>query len=390
MVAVGVTELLPEVDAEQATRHLRQLHLGAEGWLSLVLLGHGARSCFTPTSCLGERAADPAASAAVLQEVVDARWNVYTACAAFREIPRKGRGTRHEVGTLPGVWADLDVKPDTEGYFRTTADLEAFQARLLPPTLEVASGSGGRHLYWLVHPGQRLAPDAGERLLRRWRDYLLAQAGEWQLDHVQDVARILRLAGTVRWPRADEDGIPRRVTLLIDDGPRYHVDNLETESEMAWKEAEALRTTSRAARHAEKTALEQWMSRYGADMITSYKKDITRFNDTEDWARLLETSGWTLHSDCRDGSPRCRYWTRPGKSPADGKSASTDYIDDFNVVHTSMTIFTRDPSLADLFEGISPAGQVTCDKWTYALRRLYNNDETALLADAARNGGRLP
>lgn len=389
--SITLDQLMPLVDAEQATRHLRQLHLGAQGYLSLVLLGaRGTRSCFAPVDILTQRAENPAASVEALQEVVDARWNVYTTCATFLEVPEKGRGNRENVAGLPGVWADLDVKPDTEGYFKTEADLLAFRARLLPPTLEVASGSGGRHLYWLVHPNQRLSADAGEQLLRRWRDYLLAQAGEWQLDHVQDVARILRLAGTTRWPRADEDVLPRRVELLIDAGPRYHVENLEIESEVAWKEAEAIRAENRKASHADHAMRSAWLSQYPADMVTQYEQWVTMFNATQDWADLLESTGWTLHSDCRGNASRCRYWTRPGKSPADGKSASTDWIDHEGIVHTTMTIFTRDPGLADLFETVTSTGQVTCDKWTYALRRVYDNDETMLLGDVVRNGGRLP
>jgi hypothetical protein len=40
-----------------------------------------------------------------------------------------------------------------------------------------------------------------------------------------------------------------------------------------------------------------------------------------DWAVILERNGWSLSHQ----SNGTRFWTRPGKNPRDGHSASTDY-----------------------------------------------------------------
>ena len=44
-----------------------------------------------------------------------------------------------------------------------------------------------------------------------------------------------------------------------------------------------------------------------------------------DWAEILTPHGWTLHSTQSSGE---RFWTRPGKDPRDGHSASTGYASD--------------------------------------------------------------
>lgn len=44
-----------------------------------------------------------------------------------------------------------------------------------------------------------------------------------------------------------------------------------------------------------------------------------------DWADILTPHGWTLHSTLTSGE---RFWTRPGKHPRDGHSASTGHADD--------------------------------------------------------------
>ena len=107
------------VDVEQASRHLRLLHHGADGFASLVLLGSGKRERhgFAEVHDLLQPVADRTEARDSYEELADtvaARWNVYTACSTFAKVPEKGRGTRTDVLSVPGVWADLDVKPDSE------------------------------------------------------------------------------------------------------------------------------------------------------------------------------------------------------------------------------------------------------------------------------------
>ncbi len=387
MVAYPATQLQPNVDLAQASRHLEILHGSAPGFGSLVLLGNNRheRHCFFATSDLRD-ADEIDESREALQDVIDARWNVYTACSTFAAVPERGRGTRADVVSVPGVWADLDVKPDTEGYFASEHALLEYMAYLPQPTLEVASGSGGRHLYWLTH--ERLEATDGQNLLLALLDFLRAEAGSVTIENVHDTTRVLRLAGTVRWPKVD-DAVPMPHPVeLVREGPRYHASELKLLSRDVHNEALRRRAELKARRvEAEERRRHELASR-GLQQ-TNYDRVVRIFNLQQDWAYLLESTGWTLHSDQRDGVARCRYWTRPGKSVNDGKSASTDFTASDGVVSRLMTIYSNDPALDDLRDYTSDDAIGVCSKWSYALHRIFSGDDVALLRSVVANRGRL-
>jgi hypothetical protein len=389
MVTVQASSLQPVVDVAQASRHLELLHGGAPGFASVVLLGNDRheRHCFFATDELRDAPEAAAESREALQDVVDARWNVYTALSTFVAVPDRGRGTRADILSVPGVWADLDVKPDTEGYFPSEYDLMEYVSYLPRPTLEVASGSGGRHLYWLTHT--RLDAREGQELLLWWLDFLRAEAGDRVVENVHDTTRVLRLAGTVRWPKvADATPLPHPVTLVAE-GPRYHVEEIRLLARGAHDAAATRRDELRAARRAGDDARRLDLLARGLEE-RNYERVVRMFNGQQDWEPLLIAAGWTLHGDQRDSSARCRYWTRPGKSAADGKSASTDYTSSDGVTSRLMTIYSNDPSLHDLWDNLGGLDAVgTCSKWRFALTRLFDGDEAALVRHVVANRGRL-
>jgi hypothetical protein len=387
-VRTDFAALSPDVDPSQASHHLRVLHGDSSGFISLVLLGAERRerhSFFEWTEALP---VGYDASRQGLQECVDARWNVYVACSTYNQVPAKGRGNRGDVLEVPGVWCDLDVKPGTEGYFQTEAELLEYTGRLPTPTLEVASGSGGRHLYWLTN--ERLGAKPGQDLLHAWLDYLRYWSGGRTIENVQDTTRILRLAGTIRWPKIENDVIdaPRPVEL-IREGPRYHGEELVTMSEDAHLEAEETRRNVR-------TLLQQRDDERRSDLqgqglrLEIYDGLVREFNRLQDWEYMLTSTGWTLVSDDRAGVARCRYWARPGKSALDGKSASTDFVHNEGGVSNVMSIYSNDSSVADLWMNAGTTDMHgICTKWAYALTRLYGGDEEQLIRDAVAGRGRL-
>jgi hypothetical protein len=389
LASVPASSLQPRVDVEQASHYLKMLYGDTTGFGSLILLGNGRheRHCFFNIADLHDEPSSMDASLEALQDVVDNRWNVYSSMAAFAHVPDRGRGTRAAVLSIPGVWADVDVKPDVEGYFSTEAQVSSFIARLPVPTLEVASGSGGRHLYWLTH--ERVEAREGQKLLLMWLDFLRDAANGFTIENVHDTTRILRLPGTVRWPKeADSVPLPHKVETLRG-GPRYHADELQVLAQPTYDAAQKVRNELRARRaEAEERRRSELIARGLRE--ESYERITRTFRIQQDWATLLETTGWTLHSDQRDGAARCRYWTRPGKSVADGKSASTDFTDKNGAVSPLMTLYSNDPALADLrdnVDGMDAVGVVS--KWTYALKRIFNGDEAALLRVVATHHGRL-
>jgi hypothetical protein len=364
------------------------LHAEGSGFGSLILLGNGRRErhCFFSVAELRDEPSSLNDSREALQDVVDNRWNVYTSLATFATTPAKGRGTRADVLEVPGVWADVDVKPDVEGYLCNESDVVAYVEKLPRPTLEVASGSGGRHLYWLTHT--RLEAHDGQKLLLAWLDFLRDVANGATVENVHDTTRILRLAGTVRWPKEADTvaPMPHRVELLRE-GPRYHADELRMLAQPAHDAARKMREEARAQRSRELTQRNKSLTPSGMKYAAYY---AGKFNKDQDWDTLLIRDGWTLHSDATSTVARCRFWTRPGKSIADGKSASTDFIDASGVTSQVMSIYTKDAALVNLWENADTHDGVgTCSKWRFALVRLYEGNEKQLIQDVMRHHGRL-
>jgi hypothetical protein len=288
---------------------------------------------------------------------------------------------------VPGVWADVDVKPDVEDYFADEDDVRAYVAVLPPPTLEIASGSGGRHLYWLTH--ERLEPRVGAETLLAWLDFLRDAARGRTIENVHDTTRILRLAGTVRWPKVADPVAPLPAKVdIVREGPRYHLEELTTLSAPAHRAASLARREAHALRGEERNQ-QQWnVTRRGLEFET-FQRIVGVFNAAQDWEPLLTAAGWTLHSDERGGVARCRYWTRPGKKVSDGKSASTDFINADNTVSRLMSVYTKDPSLQPLWENAdSHDGVGLVSKWRFVTTCLGVSD-TALF-HAVRKTGTLP
>jgi hypothetical protein len=116
------------------------------------------------------------------------------------------RGGTATTAVLPALWVDLDV--GTDGHTATDyppdeeAALALLEAVPVPPTCRVRTG-GGFHVYWFLREPWVLA-DGGEReraraLVQRvqWAVRRQAEARGWSLDGTGDMARVLRLPGTL-------------------------------------------------------------------------------------------------------------------------------------------------------------------------------------------------
>jgi hypothetical protein len=151
----------------------------------------------------------------------DLGWNSYMAVCRF-DPDTTGREAKDSV-LVPGVWADLDIK-DAPDKPHDKAELDAIMAVLPEPTLLIDSGLGNLQPYWLF-PEMSTETDACEKLLKRWHTWLNAQASHAlgrpiKVDSVFDLARVLRIPGTWRWPKTgDERKAP--VRMLKSGGPRY-------------------------------------------------------------------------------------------------------------------------------------------------------------------------
>lgn len=153
-------------------------------------------------------------------------WNSYLAVNRFRPDRTSDREAK-DVVLVAGTWADLDVKPgarpDGSGWPHDTAELAKVIEALPQPTVLVDTGTGNLHPYWLFEE-MHADTEACTQLLKRWHEFVNRVASRVldrpiRFDTVTNLDRVMKLPGTVRWPKGDEDPAP--VRLLHCDGPRY-------------------------------------------------------------------------------------------------------------------------------------------------------------------------
>lgn len=121
-------------------------------------------------------------------------------------LVNKVRGSSCSAAAIPGLWVDLDVKGPSHSEPNLPPDLDSALSLLevVPqkPTLIVNSGHGV-HVYWLFHEPWILASDEDRRrageMLQRLQDAIRTEAAihGWKLDPTADLARLLRLPGTL-------------------------------------------------------------------------------------------------------------------------------------------------------------------------------------------------
>jgi len=148
-------------------------------------------------------------------------------------LPRGRRGGADSVCGIPCIWGDVDYL-DPLAHKREdlppTPDAALAiirEATPLPPSMIVDSGFGFypllllREFWHFVDDDERARAAA---ILRRYNQALGARAGSTHVDSAGDLARVLKLPGSINWKVA---GDPRPVRTIHDGGPRYTVDELE-------------------------------------------------------------------------------------------------------------------------------------------------------------------
>jgi len=163
-------------------------------------------------------------AASVALELSRRRRNVYFGVGLRREIipPQKDkspRGGTEDILVLPGVWIDIDIlSEDAHKKDALPPDLDAAVDLVncfpYPPSLMVHSGHG-LHAYWLFkEPWVLETPKEREVAQGFLRDFQAAfihlglERG-WEIDNTSDLARVLRVPGTLNYK-----GDPIEVRIL--------------------------------------------------------------------------------------------------------------------------------------------------------------------------------
>jgi hypothetical protein len=125
----------------------------------------------------------------------------------------------HDIAAIAGLWLDVDIAND-----KCPTDSAAHQiaGAIAEPTLVIHSG-GGLHVWHLFEKPLELGTPATRSnaaiLADAWvtAHQGIAAGHGWKLDAVKDLARLLRVPGTLN----GKTDPPRPVQAVVTDGPRY-------------------------------------------------------------------------------------------------------------------------------------------------------------------------
>ncbi len=147
-------------------------------------------------------------------------------CTSPADMGAARRCDAANVASMGCLWADIDVGATGHKKENYPGTIEEALDALSPypkPSLVVSTGHG-IHVYWLFrerfNTSRSLDNAAASELAERWQRWLLRgmQAHGWTLDMTWDLARILRVPGTVN--RKDKAN-PLPVTFIENNGKQY-------------------------------------------------------------------------------------------------------------------------------------------------------------------------
>jgi hypothetical protein len=205
------------------------------------------------------------------------------------------RGLTHrcvsdEVAGLIGFWADFDIRSEahTKALPATIEDALSIIPECMPPTLVIATGNGA-HAWWLLKE-PHVFDDAEDRkdtamLVSRWQTLLRLRASQrgWAFDRLSDLARVLRIPGTVNFKDPNN---PKAVTLHSETERRYNLSDFEDyldDAAIPDPEAEEKATREWAQRFADKPLVIDVSARIPQGMLDGWMAADLRFRNT--WNR---------------------------------------------------------------------------------------------------------
>ena len=373
----GIGEL--RLDVDEAIKQIEWMF--EEGDIvHLVNLRPKSRGAKTTVISMGAERDDLVAGLGeVFQDICVSPWSTYVQIAPATEIV-EGAGVRPDKTVCAGtrvLFCDADT--GKEGGFKDKREVEDFIENLsVRPGLVVWTGSaGGAHLYWRVgvEDSESLRAEmTGRQIGERWWSWLDSETKRMGLEHVVidrliDLdARVLRLAGTIRYPKHEGD-VTAPVVGEYFDVPDVSYDKFHELTDPAFEEYEA-RVKER--RTVDENLLGEMLDiteRRGkwstlvllAEMDALCEKHLT-------WDEILSEAGWTYFRQGGDGSAE---WTRPGGA---GKSATVDWPESPEI----LSLFSSDEStgLWDLHEA-----EIHLTKWRVFLRLIHGDDMWAALDD---------
>lgn len=234
------------------------------------------------------------------------RSNVYVGLGLRRPDCTPGehtRGSSADVDALPGLWVELDHNAGVHAAqnLPTPDELLALIEGLPFRFSLLVDSGGGYHAYvlfkerWVLHTPEEHQTAA--LLLKRFQRTIQAQAAAhgWKIDKTDDLARVLRPAGTLN----HKSSPPKPVTLLHEDTIRYNPSDIADAPWLAI--VEDTYTPSAGAGNFPPAWLEPIVT--GCAWLRHCQHDAVRLPEPE-WYGMLGIVG-----RCADGEPLAHEWS---------------------------------------------------------------------------------
>jgi P4 family phage/plasmid primase-like protien len=246
---------------------------------------------------------------------------IYARVTTLKQVPKAGRGSDEDSLMLPGLWADMDIAgpghKTTKTLPNTLDDCKEIitEAGLPDPSLWVSSG-GGFYPWWLFNtPWSLDTPEFlafAQETSRTWQDAIAASAKELGFHYgpVPDLARVLRIPGTVNWK---VEVNPRPCRIIEQTDLRYTAVDIATVADFA---AQMLAERQPPAPPAATRPLP-----LSGTVVGGTERPGDALAAKLSWEQILAPAGYRLSH--RRGPEE--YWVRPGKDPRDGHSVTTNY-----------------------------------------------------------------
>ncbi len=227
------------------------------------------------------------AAAAVAQTPQD----VYVGAGlSLRGYGPSRRCPSEEIAGIAGLWADFDLQSEAhkKALPATIPDALSIIPARTPPTIVVATGNGA-HAWWLfkepfVFENDQERKDAA-RLITRWHTLLRlnAAARGWAFDRLSDLARVLRIPGTIN---GKDPANPKVVTVDRFTNRRYNFSDFEEildEAAVPDPETEERAAREWAERFQDKPLVIDPAARVPQEMLDGWMVQDMRFRNT--WLR---------------------------------------------------------------------------------------------------------
>ena len=196
-----------------------------------------------------------------------------------------------EVTGIAAIGCDFDLLSEAHGKKALPRTVQEALS-ILPPGMEpsfVVLTGNGLHCWWLLKEPCMFETDAERsdtaRVVARWHTLLRLRAAAkgWAYDRLSDLARVLRIPGTVNHK---DPAHPKKVTLLSASGRRYNLSDFEEYlDEAAIPDPEAEQRTARewSERFQDKPLVLNFSARIPEEKLQSWMDIDLRFRNT--WLR---------------------------------------------------------------------------------------------------------